>query len=204
MKKAVLFFTVLFVSSFVYCQKIKEETVSLLKDKRPCLVAEYDIPSEVLENVVEDYLSKEGLKKPSSKSGFKLYEKAIYAKISNDAMDYYIKVDGNKEKSKVIVVISKGYENFITISEGGIYSNFKDVLKNFQEVGYKAWVDEQIKEQQKVVEKAQKKYDKLVEEGKDLVKEKENIENKIQRNKSDQEGAKTQLEEEQRKLKSIK
>ena len=134
MKKAVLFFTVLFVSSFVYCQKIKEETVSLLKDKRPCLVAEYDIPSEVLENVVEDYLSKEGLKKPSSKSGFKLYEKAIYAKISNDAMDYYIKVDGNKEKSKVIVVISKGYENFITISEGGIYSNFKDVLKNFQEV----------------------------------------------------------------------
>ncbi len=204
MKKTVLFLSVLFVSTVVFSQKIKEETVSLLKDKRPCLVAEYDIPAEVMENVVEDYLSKEGLKKPSSKSGYKLYEKAIFSKISNDAMDYYIKVDGNKEKSKVTVVISKGYENFITISEGGIYSNFKDVLKKIQDVGYKAWVDEKIKEQQKVIDKAQKKYDKLVEDGKDLVKEKENIENKIQRNKSDQEGAKNQLEEEIKKMKSIK
>lgn len=203
MRKSILAIVMMLTTSMVFSQKIKEESVSLLKDKRPCLIAEYNIPSEVMEKVVEDYLSNEGLKKPSSKSGFKFYEKASFSKISSELMDYYIKVDGNKESVKITVAISKGYENFVSHSEGGFYSNFKDVLKKFQELGEKAWIEEQIKEQQKIVDKAEKNYNKLVKEGESLVKDKEDIENKIQRNKQDQEGAKNQLEIEQKKLKSI-
>ncbi len=204
MKKSVLLITVLFFTSFVFSQKIKEETVSLLKDKRQCVVAEYEIPSKVMEKVVEDYFSKEGLKKTSSKSGFKIYEKATFSKVSNEILDYYIKVDGNKKKSKVTVVVSKGYENFIKPAEGEIYSNFNDVFKTFQEIGYKSWVEDQMKDQQKIIQKAEKKYNKLIKEGKSLVKDKEGIENKIQRNLKDQEGAKNQFEIEKKKLNSIK
>ncbi len=208
MKKSLLFivaFLFLYlIPTYTFAQKIKNDEIKILKEKRSVISAEFDIPKEIMEKVVEDYLSGEGLRKPSKKSGFLVYEKSTFGKISNDIYDYYAKIDGNKEKSTVFFAVSKGYDNFIGQSEGGIYSKFNSVFKNIQEKAQKAYIDNQINEQQKVVDKAKKRHENLINEGKSLQKEKENIENKIINNQKDQEGMKKLLEEEEIKLRSIK
>jgi hypothetical protein len=208
MKKSILLLvtTILFMasSSMVNGQKIKNDEVKILKGKRAVITAEFDIPAKIMEKVVLDHLSDEGLRRPSKKSGFYIYEKVTFGKISSDILDYYVKIEGKKNKSTVIFAVSKGYDNFISQSEGGIYSKFGSVFKSIDEKAQKAFIDEQLKEQQKVVDKTKKRYDRLVSEGKSLQKDKENIENKIKKNAKDQEGMKKQLEEEQSKLKSIK
>lgn len=208
MKKSFLFvgFTavLLLLTSQSYAQKIKNDNVKILKGKRDAVTAEYNIPKDVMKNVVVEYLAEEGLKRPSNKKGFLLYEKITFGKISNEVMDYYVKIDGNKQKSEVTFAVSKGYENFISQSEGGIYSKFNSVFNSIDEKAKKAFIAEQSKEQQKVVDKTQKKYDKLVKEEKELKKDKEDIENKIKKNEKNAEGLKKVLEDEQKKLKSIK
>lgn len=208
MKKKFVFigFTLvlLLLTSQTYAQKIKNDNVKILKEKRDAITAEYNIPKDIMKNVVVEYLSEEGLKRPSNQKGFLLYERITFGKISSEVMDYYVKIDGNKQKSEVTFAISKGYDNFISQSEGGIYSKFNLVFNSIDEKSKKAFIAEQTEEQQKVVEKTQKKYDKLVKEGKYLKKEKEDIENKIKKNETNAEGLKKVLDDEQKKLKSIK
>lgn len=208
MKKSILllvttmFFMTLAIT--VNGQKIKNEEVKILKGKRAVITAEFDIPVKIMEKVVLDYLADEGLRRPSKKSGFYLFEKVTFGKISSDILDYYVKIESKKNRSTVIFAVSKGYDNFISQSEGGIYSKFTPIFKTIDEKAQKAFIDEQLKEQQKIVDKTKKRYDKLVSEGKSLQKEKENLENKIKKNEKDQQGMKKQLEDEQNKLKSIK
>ncbi|MDD2411533.1 MAG: hypothetical protein RBS19_02460 [Bacteroidales bacterium] len=208
MKKSFLFigFTmVLFLlTSQTYAQAIKNDNVKILKGKRDAVSAEFNIPKSIMENVVVEYLAEEGLKKPSKKKGFLTYEGITFGKISSEVMDYYVKIDGKKQKSKVTFAVSKGYENFINHSEGGIYSKFTTVFNSIDQKAKKAYIAEQTKTQQKVIDKTQKKYDKLVKEGKSLQKDKENIENKIKKNEKNAEGLKKVLEDEQKKLKNIK
>lgn len=208
MKKSFIFigFTLilLLLTSQSYAQKIKNDNIKILKGKRDAITAEFTIPKAIMEKVVVDYLAEEGLKRPSKKRGFLTYERITFGKISSEVMDYYVKIDGNKQKSKVTFAVSKGYENFISQSEGGIYSKFNSVFNSIDEKAKKAYIDEQSKEQQKVVDKTQKKYDRLLKEGKSLKKDKENIENKIKKNEKNAESLKKVLEDEQKKLKSIK
>ena len=146
----------LFSSSLVLGQKIKNDEVKILKAKRAVVTAEYNIPSKIMEKVVLDYLSNEGLRKPSKKSGFYIFEKVTFGKISSDVMDYYVKIEGKKDNSIVIFAISKGYDNFISQSEGGMYSKFNSIFKSIDENAQKAYINQQKNDQQKVVDKTNK------------------------------------------------
>ena len=61
-------------------------------------------------------------------------------------------------------------------------------------------LEQQIKEQNAMVIKAESKYKGLQDDGEDLVKKRENIEKKIEENKRDQQKQMTEIENQKQKL----
>lgn len=136
-------------------------------------------------NSVEDYLKKTfGVKSASSK-GYRVFKAVSWPEVSADKLDVYYKVDGKKGKSVVTMLVSKGYDNFI--------SNQSDAqaaagVKNFLS-GLNVKVGEYTKNiavaaGTKGLEAAQKEYDKYARKAEDLSKEKAKLEKEIADNQS--------------------
>ena len=88
--------------------------------------------------------------------------------------------------------------------DSDVYTKFNDVFQRLNVIAEKEYTESRKADQKKVLGKVEKKYNKLVKEGKNLAKEKEKIENRIVKNTKAQEGLAKELEREKEKLESIK
>ena len=192
MKKSLLLVLAIISLLFVRAQsKAVEGTIDFQKTKQPAATITVPYPNDVVEKAIDDYMSKKGIK-PGSTSGFKVYRS--YKLVADHNSDLYFKTDrksrSEKDLSIVTLMVAKTTEDIKT-------RKLNDSTGNQLE-GATALLDEmlpsieaynlevQVKDQEAVVKKAQKKYDDLVSDQKDAEKKIRNLEDKQAQNKKDQ------------------
>lgn len=189
----------------VYAQDISETNISFMDGKQNAIEAKYNFSEDIMETVVKNVLEKKSLKKTSSKKGYSVYEGVIFSDITSDKIDFYIKVDGNKTATKVTILISKGYNNFISeSSDPSSFKNIKNLCKEFNVNAIEEHLNREIAKQEEVIKDAEKKYNKSVDKGKDLVKDKEDIIKKIGENAEEQKTLKANIETQKKTLETLK
>lgn len=163
----------------------QETTVKYNSIDATAFTMSLDAEKENVSNSIEDYLKNTfGVKSASSK-GYRVFKGVSWPEVSSEKLDVYYKVDGRKSKSTVTMLVSKGYDNFI--------SNQSDAqaaagLKNFLS-GLSVKVGEYTKNiavaaGTKGLEAAQKEYDKYARKAEDLNKQKAKLEKEIADNQS--------------------
>jgi hypothetical protein len=189
----------------INAQDISEEKLSFMDGKQDAIVAKYKYSEDVLETVVEKILSTKKIKKTKTVKGFKLYQGVFFEDLSKDVIDFYIKVDGGKTESTVTILISKGYNNFLSSStDGSTIKNAKNLCKEINIAAIDEHLDRAIEKQTEVFNEANKKHNKSIEKGKDLVKDKEEILKKIEANIEEQKQLKQEVENQKNALNALK
>ena len=203
-----LYFSILFVlaASFVMAQKASESNEqSPLKTNGNAVTVTLEGDHKNVEAVLKEKFKK---LKSKSEKGFQAYKGQIYSPLSSEMLDFYWKVEKRKNnESKVILFLSKGYDNWLTSQEDATtINNAKKMLDDLVSEVRKYELGIAISAQTKVVEKETKNMEKLAKEGEDLVKDHEKLTKEIEQNKVDQETNKNDQEaqkkvvEEQKKL----
>lgn len=191
-----------------YAQNAHEGRVSFMKGDQNAVVAEYDLPKNVVEDALKQRFEKAGLSKRSTEKGFMAYKGATWTEVSPDKVDVYAKVEGKGAVSTITVLVSKGYDNFISsASDPEKVQNVQAFLNSFIKDAKLYQLKLSIAAQEEAVKKAEKDLKTTTDDGQKLVKDKEKIEKQIADNQTAQgqkqatlDAAKVKLEELKRDL----
>jgi len=178
--KKVLFLTVTIIISFISSSQAYEEKIQYDKKKQPAIVIEYRYPPEAVENALIARFSKMGYKGKEEKGifnrdrGFMEFRNAYVTDISTDRMDYIIKVERKSRKesdeSIVYMIMYKNDENAMEKMTANNVGQAKVFLNNMIPDIEEAHLEIQIRDQEDVVAKAEKKLKQLQEDKQDLEK----------------------------------
>ena len=213
-------FTLILIALYCFSSAFSQSqltSISYNKIAQPALML--DLPYD--ENTTEDFivanLKKTGYNpetkgklfwKQNKLDGFYIF-KDVKLEDASQSMDLYFKVDQKsrraKDQSVIYLMLSKGGENFISPgSDETNYEAAKKFLNGFVDhsAAYKLNLD--IKEQEEVVKDAEKKYDKLKDHEKDLVRKIEQLEKDLKKNKDDQDEQDKAIKNEKKKLEDLR
>jgi hypothetical protein len=201
-----LIFTAVFsISSF---SQTRVSTVEYLKTKRQSIVADFPFSTKTVMNSIEEKLEKMGYKGKDAKD-FTVFRGVILPEIGTGVYDIYFMVDKkskrDKDNSIVTMMISKGYENFVTEEEDGeLITNAKNYLDNLK-LSVSAYdLEDQIKEQEVILRKNEKKASNLVEDGQSLENKFKKLQEQIADNKKDQADQNSEVEKQKQILDMLK
>jgi hypothetical protein len=188
----------LMLAQSVFAQDAQVTNVRFKKQDRSAVVATYDAPREATEDALEDRLKANKLGKKRHENGFWKYEGVTWPEISATKVDVYFDVEQHKGKTVVSMLVSPGYENFVTQErDPQIIEGMKGFLTRFGS-DVTAWQQKlALQSQQEAVEKANR----------DLAqanKEKERAERKQKQADQEREKKQKTAQEAQDKLKTLK
>ncbi len=204
-----VFFLLCIVSlSFYSVAQTKKTTTDYQKIARPALANELPFSVKTVEDAIDDAFSKMGYKGSSSK-GFIVYKGVRLKELGAEAYDIYFMVDKkskrDKENSNVTMMLSKGFDAFISDTSGAqIYGRAGIYLDSLRNTVAAYDLEQQIKAQEDEVKKADKKNENLQEEGKDLAKKKRKLEQDIDDNNKEQESQVKELDKQKQILETLK
>lgn len=186
-------------------QSIQETTLKFDKNNVNAVVAEYKRPESVMEDALKVQLEKEGFGKYDKKKGYWSYINTNWKRTGNLSLDIYFKVDGNKSKSTITVLVSKGYNNFTSsATDPEIINTVREFLKNLEGTATDVQFALDVKAQQEVVADAEKRYNRALSDSTDLVNEKQKLENKIVQQSSEIQTKRGELDQHRQKLDAMK
>lgn len=138
--------------------KTSQTTVGIEQDKPEAVVANYNYAKSRLNDVLNERLSKENLPSPKSASNkFIVVNGARWSKISSTRLDYYFRVSGNKNTSTLEMVVSKGYENYISSeSNPSVFPNLKEFAHSLESDLYASKVEVAVAQKEEEIAKAEK------------------------------------------------
>lgn len=207
MKKITLL-TCLFACMQCCVAQSRNTKVEYQKENR--LAIENDVPfsAKTVEKALEDTLTKLGYKSTSSK-GFTVYKGVRLPELGSESYDLYFMVDKksrkDKENSTVTLMISKGFESFVTESaDGKLIDRAKEYMDSLRNMVAIYELEEQIEGQEAEVKNNEKKSTNLVDEGKSLEKKKRKLEDDISDNIKAQEDQVKELEKQKQILEVMK
>jgi len=183
-------------------------SVEYQKINRDAIVNELPFPESVTGKAIQDTLEKLGYKGKDSK-GFTVYKGVKLPALGNDTYDLYFSVDRKSKKEKelsvVTMMISKGFDEFITEkTDGDIMRNAKTFLDNLRNTVASYDLSQQVLEQEDVLKKNEKKSAGLISDAEDLQKKKKKLESEIEQNIKDQENQQKELEKQKQILHTLK
>lgn len=188
-----------------FAQNAHEGRVKFMKGDQNAIIADYDLPREVVEDALKERLEKSGLGKKSTEKGFMAYKGKVWSEISPDKVDVYAKVEGKSDKSTITMLVSKGYDNFISsASDADNVQKVQAFLNSFLRDAKAYQLRLAIAAQEEIVKKAEKDYKGSTDDGEKLVRDKEKIEKQIVENKNDQDKKQGVLSVEKKKLEDLK
>lgn len=214
MKQIIL--TTFFLSigfSSLLAQNAQESKVTLLKAEQPCVTSSYSVSEDLLDQAWTEKLATYKIRKGDRvKGGYRVYKGVNIPEISPDKIDLYAITTGGKNESKLTILVSKGYDNFVNSqSDSATVRGMINLLNNMDKNALIAQIKYDIDKQVRAVEDADRSLKNQVSKGIDYEKELKNLEGKIADNKVDQTDAEKKLKEEkallaelQTKLSSIK
>lgn len=203
--KALSIVTLSIAAQTSFAQNAREASVKFMKGQQNAIVADYDLPKEVVEEALKQRLDKEGLGKKGSEKGFSAYKGTTWVNISPDKMDVYTKVEGKGDKSTITLLASKGYDNFVTTAtDADKVQKLEAFLNDFIKDARAYQLRLAIAAQEEIVKKAEKDQKNTADDGDKLVKEKEKIEKQIADNKTEQSKKETVVATEKSKLEDLR
>ncbi len=207
--KKILITLAVSLSSYLTKAQAVEAQVTYNKVNQPAVTAEFITDIDIAEKVVAEDLKTRGFGKGKSSKGFTLYQAINFTEISADKIDLYVKTEKKskkeKDKSIITILISKGYDNFVSSTTEpkmiAAVVNYLNGLKPKFETGN---LEVQIKDQEDIIKKEEKKSNNLIDDGTDLEKKKRKIEDDIINNKKEQEKQKVEVEKQKQILETLK
>jgi hypothetical protein len=204
-------FTFLFLSVVILVvsamAQAYEGNIQFDKKKQQAIAIDYMYPPEAVENAIIQRLEKLGYKAKEEKGlfnrdkGFLVYKKINIADISSARMDYMIKVERKSRKasdeSVLYMVMMKDDQNAMPTMEAFDIGNAKTFLNTMLPDIEAANLELQIKAQEEVVAKAEKRL-------RDLKDDQASLEKKLEQNKSDQEKTQKDIENQAQSLEALK
>ncbi len=188
--KTILLTAILAASCLFATAQSYEGTVEYLKKDQKAMVLEFPLAPSIVEDAIVQKMEKLGYKKKTSK-GFLVYKNAILSDISSEPADYMIRVERKSRKEKdesvVYLIMNRGEENIIARTDALINSNIKSFMNNMAPDVEAHNLELEIKAQEKLVEKAEKKFRDLVKDKEDMEKKIKDLEDDIRKNTKDQE-----------------
>ncbi len=162
-------------------------TVSYLKVDREAVANDIPFSEKTIMKAIENKMGQMGYKGKESK-GFTVYKSVKLDSLGSGEYDLYFiaerKGRQNKDNSRLTLMISKGFDNFITAkTDEGLVYNAKRYLKNMVEMIAAYDLEIQIIDQQDAASKADKKYNNLIDNSQSLEKKRQAIEKDIEDNK---------------------
>ncbi len=205
MKKIILFPVLLTVFTLVaWGQKTTEGSEkSPLGKSGPCLIVEVEGQRDNVESVMRDKFKK---LKTGKKKGYITMEKQLYEEISSSTIDLYYKVEKvGDNKSKVIMFLSSGYDNWLTLAtHPNEVNNAKAILDGLAREVRVYELTLAIEAQTNVVEGITKNQESLKKDMEKLERDYEKLEQDISENRQDQEENKKNQEETKKTLEEEK
>jgi len=213
MKQAFLLLSTILITSLIYSQAY-EGTVEYDKKKQAAFIIEYHYSSEAVENAILQKMEKLGYKGKAEKGlfnkdkGFRVYKNAFITEISSNSMDYMIRVDQKSRKAKdesiVYLVIIKDGENAMAKFDAYDVRQAKTFLNNLEPEVVAADLELQIKDQEDMVAKAEKKFRNLQSDKKDMEDKIKKLQDDIQKNIKDQDDTQKDIENQRQVLENLK
>jgi len=182
--------TVISLSSPVFSQSGETKVEYQKSDK---IVATIELPysSEVVEDAIKEYMGKKGGKSDHIKS-FDVYRNARLSETDPEIVDVHCKVErklvNDRERSIVYMLIGRPGENIgvRTSDDRFKVTDAKELLNTMAPYIDAYNLDVQIKKQEEVVKKSEKRLLNLKDDQYDLEKRLKSLQDKIAANKNDQ------------------
>jgi len=213
MKQAFLFVVAITICSFVFAQAY-EGSVEYDKKKQQAFVVEYRYQPEAVENAVLQKMERLGYKGKEEKGlfnkdkGFHVYKNAYITEISNNSMDYMIKVEQKSRKEKdesvVYLIIYKDGENAMPKFDAYDIKQAKTFLNSLVPDVEAADLELQIGAQEDAVAKAEKKFKNLQSDKEDMENKIKKLQDDIQKNMKDQEDTQKDIENQRQALENLR
>ncbi len=173
-------------------------------DQRPSVAGDFSFPEKTVAKAIDDKMEKLGYKGKESK-GFIVYKGVSLSELGSQPLDMYFKVDGKRENTTVNLMLSKGNEIFVTeLDDASIVNNAKSFMDSLAPSIEAYDLEQQIANQENDLKKAEKKYQKLVNDAEDLQKNKTKIESKIEENIKDQKNQQAEIEKQRQIFETLK
>ena len=176
--------------------------------QKPGVQNDYLYPESIVAKAISDKMEKLGYKGKETK-GYKLYKSVSLPELGTASYDIYFKIDRKSRKEKdatsVTMLISAGNENFITEAENlQTINNAKSFLDNLIP-GIAAFdLEQQIKDQEEALKKAERKYKNLQDDQDDLQKRRRKIEEQLSDNAKDQKNQQDEIEKQRQIFETLK
>ncbi len=218
MKNIIILIASIFVfTQFAFAQSIVT-TVKYKDNLQPALVLQLPYSTGVTEGTILKKLSETGYDpqtkgalfwKKNKLDGFFIYSEVSLPEMMNQKLDLYFKVDRKSkkesDKSMLYLLVSKGYENFVSpTSDSTVFKSTKKFLNSFvsETAEYKLNLD--IEAQEETVKAADKKLNQLETKEAELIKKIEQLNQDLVNNKVDQENQKIDIENQKVKLNELR
>jgi len=178
MKKiSLLFLSVLLVAISATAQAY-EDNIQYNKKKQQGIAIDYAYPAEAVQNAFVQRLEKIGYKAKEEKGllnrdkGFLVYKNIYVTDISRDRLDYIVKVEKksrkNSDESVLYMIMLKDDKNALLTMDAYDVGSAKNFLNNMLPEIEAANLELQIKAQEEIVAKAEKKLASLQQDKLDL------------------------------------
>ena len=208
MKRILLFLCTCSIT-LTQAQEVMTAKTEYQKTTQPAVKVELPYSPDVVEDAIKDYFNRIGVKQDGAR-GFQVYRKTRLGLTDAWNSDLYFKVErkGRKEKDESIVYFFATPENQQPnlrkpgddYGVDGAMNFMKSMLPSIDSYNLQV----QINLQEDEVKKAEKKYQRIVDDGDDLDKKMKKIQENIQENKTDLATQKLELENQRKLLDKLK
>lgn len=192
MKKVLFLSTVFSFLLLTAGAQARQGTVEYNKQQVPCYIIPMAYSKSTTEDAIKDRMKAMGLKGDSRK-GFMEYNNVVLPEVSPSPVDAKIKVEkgGSDNTSMVYMIVNPaGSSNTQAIAGTATTTDYSSgastFLSNLGTTTGDYSLEQDIKKQEEEVKKADKKQNNLVDDGNDMQKKLEKLQNYIEENKKHQ------------------
>ncbi|NJO24683.1 MAG: hypothetical protein HC867_01205 [Bacteroidia bacterium] len=183
-----------------------ENQVEFQKKSEQAWAIDFPYPPSVVEDALVKKLDEMGLKTKESK-GFRNYKGSLIKSISTENMDYVFRVERKSKKERdesvVYMMIYKGDANMFSLLAADIKSQAKNFLNSMSPFMEAYNLEVEIRAQEEIVAKEEKKLKNLEEDADNLQKKLKKLEDDIEENKKDQKDQQKEIENQKKILDSL-
>jgi len=208
MKKLLLVLSFFSIAT-AYSQEVMEAKAEFQKTTQPSVMVELPYSPEVVEDAIKDYFNRLGVK-PDGAKGYQVYRSTKLGTTDAWNSDLYFKVERKSRKEKtesVVYFFATPEKQQPNLRKPGDYYGvdgarifMKGMLPSIDSYN----LNVQISQQEEEVRKAEKRYQRTVEDGDDLDKKLKKVQENIQENKNELARQKLEIENQRKLLEMLK
>lgn len=205
-RKILLLTTVIIFKALSVPAQATVTSTLIEKENRNAVMIQIDQPIEITMNALEQRMKRAGLDGKTHGGGIS-YKAVTLSEIASEKVDIYTKVEKgeNKNSSVVYMAVSKGYDNFTNSqSDSMMTERVKSFLNSFVKDVKSFSMELMITAQTDEINSAEKEYERLLSDQKDLIKKKADIESSIIEKEKEVREKKEDLEQKKQALEELK